>query len=517
MKQSKILNANPLLKIVAVLVIGMSIGHSLADTISDVSWFVVSVLSLAIAWFGGQNKWLQSGGVLFSVAAVGGLLMMQAEKAMNRNIPEGEKLYDAVLISEPVKHGKVIMCDLAVRTDEGNIKVKASIFCDTITERYKKLHVGDGITAYSALEKPTNFADSKFDYARWLRSHGYCANTFIYYCNWQKATINLSFLGYVDRTTIELKRIKQQCIKTFINSGLNGESVAVAIAMTLGNKGLINNDLKNDYSISGASHILALSGLHLGIIYAFLIFAFNLCKGIPYLYVFHRYRLGDLFVLLFIWLYALLVDFSPSVVRSATMLTIYSCVRLLNRNKFSLNTLALTAITMLVVNPLNLWDIGFQLSFMAVFFILVFSPMIYGFVSKKHLQKHWIMRWIWGIVVVSMAAQIGTAPLVVYHFGRFSCYFLLSNFVVVPCAMLILYSALLLFVFFFSPFLQTLIGKFMLVTIQFMNNSLHIIAHLPGSSIENLHLNEVQVVLIFFAIYCFGRVGSFFVNRNELK
>lgn len=76
---------------------------------------------------------------------------------MLQTIPEGEKLYDAVLLSEPVKHGKVIMTDLAVQTNNGNIKVKASILCDTLTERYKRLHVGDGITAYSALEKPINF------------------------------------------------------------------------------------------------------------------------------------------------------------------------------------------------------------------------------------------------------------------------------------------------------------------------------------------------------------------------
>lgn len=517
MMQSNVLNMNPLVKIVVTLIGGMTVGRYTMGIMSDVSWLVVAIFGLGIVGLSKRNRWLQSGGVLISVAAVGGLLMMQAEKKMLQTIPEGEKLYDAVLLSEPVKHGKVIMTDLAVQTNNGNIKVKASILCDTLTERYKRLHVGDGITAYSALEKPINFADSQFDYVRWLRAHGYYANTFIYYRNWQKAAIDLSFLSYVDRTMIELKRIKRQCVETYTHVGLSGEAAAVAIAMTLGDKSLINKDLKDDYSISGASHVLALSGLHLGIIYVFLIFAFNLCKGIPYLYVLHRYRVGELFAMLFIWIYALLVDFSPSVVRSATMLTIYSFVRLLNRDKFSLNTLALTAIIMLVVNPLNLWDIGFQLSFIAVLFILLFSPLIYGIVPRKRLQRFWILRWVWGLLTVSVAAQIGTAPLVAYYFGRFSCYFLLSNFVVIPCATLILYAAVLLFLFSFIPVMQVFIGNFMLLTIQFMNNSLHTIAHWQGASIENLQPNELQVALLYFVIFCIGWIWSFFANRSYLK
>jgi len=281
------------------------------------------------------------------------------------------------------------------------MKVKASILCDTVSENYKRLHVGDGITAFSHLEEPVNFRDSEFDYVRWLRLHGFDAETFIYYRNWKKASVDLSFLSSVDRTLIELKRAKQQWLQTYARVGLDGQSAAVTVAMTLGDKQLISKEVKDDYSISGASHVLALSGLHLGIIYAIFLFGFNLCKGIPYLNLLVRYHLSDLFVLLFIWLYALLVDFSPSVVRSATMITVYSVVGLLNRDKFSLNTLALTAIVLLVVRPQNLWDVGFQMSFVAVLSIVLFVPLLYGLFSPKLLQRHWLLRWVWGLANVS--------------------------------------------------------------------------------------------------------------------
>ena len=130
------------------------------------------------------------------------------------------------------------------------------------------------------------------------------------------------------------------------------------------------------------------------------------------------------------------------------MITVYSVVRLLNRDRSSLNTLALTAIILLVLHPQNLWDVGFQLSFMAVLSIILFAPTLYGLFSYEQLQHHWLLRWAWTLITVSVAAQLGTAPLVAYYFGRFSCYFLLSNFIVIPCATIILYTAVLLFVCF---------------------------------------------------------------------
>ena len=117
----------------------------------------------------------------------------------------------------------------------------------------------------------------------------------------------------------------------------------------------------------------------------------------------------------------------------------------------------------------------------------------------------WLLRWIWTLITVSVAAQLGTAPLVAYYFGRFSCYFLLSNFIVIPCATIILYTTVLLFVCFFMPVVQLFIGKALQTIVGAMNTALHSIAHLPGASIEELHPSILQ---LFFAIFfCFVRTA----------
>jgi ComEC/Rec2-related protein len=213
----------------------------------------------------------------------------------------------------------------------------------------------------------------------------------------------------------------------------------------------------------------------------------------------------------------LLVDFSPSVLRSATMITVYSVVRLLNRDRSSLNTLALTAIILLVLHPQNLWDVGFQLSFMAVLSIILFAPTLYGLFSYEQLQHHWLLRWIWTLITVSVAAQLGTAPLVAYYFGRFSCYFLLSNFIVIPCATIILYTTVLLFVCFFMPVVQLFIGKALQTIVGAMNTALHSIAHLPGASIEELHPSILQLFFCYILLLCAYCLTTFFSKQADLQ
>lgn len=517
MKQGIANDINPLVKVATALIIGMVLGRFALTIIPIWSWLAMAMLCLVVIFLSRNRRIFNSCALLLAVASIGGWLMANTEMEMQKFIPTKLLRYNAVLLTEPVRHGKVIQTELAIQTTDAPMKIKAAILCDTVSENYKRLHVGDGITAFSELEKPVNFCDTDFDYARWLGLHGISAETFIFYRNWKKTAVNLSFLSIADRTLIELKRAKQQWLRTYARVGLEEQTAAVTIAMTLGNKQLISKDVKDDYSVSGASHILALSGLHLGIIYVIFLFGFNLCKGIPYLNVLVRYHISDLLVLLLIWLYALLVDFSPSVLRSATMITVYSVVRLLNRDRSSLNTLALTAIILLVLHPQNLWDVGFQLSFMAVLSIILFAPTLYGLFSYEQLQHHWLLRWIWTLITVSVAAQLGTAPLVAYYFGRFSCYFLLSNFIVIPCATIILYITVLLFVCFFMPVAQLFIGKALQTIVGAMNTALHSIAHLPGASIEELHPSILQLFFCYILLLCAYCLTTFFSKQADLQ
>ena len=282
---------------------------------------------------------------------------------------------------------------------------------------------------------------------------------------------------FLHQRTLLLQRLQ--------SSGLSDDQYAVVAAMALGDKSALTRELKDTYSKTGASHILALSGLHLGIIYALL----------SMLVIGRRWQtITQVAMILSIWAFVFLVGMSASVVRSAVMLTVYAFLALGHRQKMSVNTLAFTAIVMLLVTPKALFDIGFQMSFMAVFSILLFVPLFYRPFSAEYLMTHRVVKWIWGMVAVSVAAQIGVAPLIAYYFGRFSCYFLLTNFIVLPAATIILYLSL-------STLLIPSIGIVLANMVGLLNSTLLYISTIPGATIEGLHPSVMLTVSIYGIIF----------------
>ena len=199
-------------------------------------------------------------------------------------------------------------------------------------------------------------------------------------------------------------------------------------------------------------------------------------------------------IIISIWAFVFLTGMSTSVVRSAVMLTIYALLAIGHRHKMSVNTLAFTAIIMLLVSPQALFDVGFQMSFMAVFSILLFVPLFYRPFSAEYLMTHRIVKWAWGMIAVSVAAQIGVAPLIAYYFGRFSCYFLLTNFIVIPAATLILYLSL-------GTLLIPSIGIILTSIVGLLNSALAYMATIPGATIEDLHPSVMLTVSIYGVIF----------------
>ena len=267
-------------------------------------------------------------------------------------------------------------------------------------------------------------------------------------------------------------------------NGVDGSVYAVVAAMAFGDKSQLTKDLRETYAVTGASHVLALSGLHLGIIYTLLSLLLNR----------RRWQVvSQVVIIVCIWLFVFLVGMSASVVRSAVMLTVYALLSLGHRDKMSVNTLAFAAIVMLLFNPRSLFDIGFQLSFMAVLAILLFYPLFNGVWSQAFLLDHRVFRWVWTMVAVSCAAQIGVAPLIAYYFGRFSNYFLLTNFIVVPAATLILYFSLIVL-------LIPAFAYLLIYIVDTLNLLLLWMAALPGASIEGLHPTLLQMLMIYVII-----------------
>ncbi len=289
--------------------------------------------------------------------------------------------------------------------------------------------------------------------------------------------------------------LRNQLVNTLSDKGLEQQELAVVSAMTLGDKSLIDKDLKNDYSRSGASHVLALSGLHLGIIY--FVFSFMTARWRRRYHHWSR-PVSEGLILITMWSYVVLVGMSPSVVRAAIMMTVYSLLSLQNRNRSSLNALAFTAIIMLVADPMILFNISFQLSFVAVAFILLYQGRIYSLIPSS---THPIVKWCWRFLSVSLAAQLGVAPLTAYYFHQIPSYFLLSSLVVMVFTPLIIYLSLLFFLLMWLPVVQSWLVVPLSWLVHIQNTCLQGVSSLSGSTIVTPSLHPLQVCLIYIIIF----------------
>ena len=290
----------------------------------------------------------------------------------------------------------------------------------------------------------------------------------------------------VGRSRLFFLKQREKLLERYRQQGLEDDAYALVAAMTLGDKTAIDKDLRQTYNISGAAHVLALSGLHMGIIYAALT-----------LLTFGRRRriVTQALIVIALWAFVFLVGMPASAVRAATMLSLYALLTLGYREKASINALAFTALVMLSISPYTLFDVGFQMSFLAVLSILVWTPVLSDWVSPA-LQRRWPpLRWAWGLTAVTLAAQLGVAPLIAYYFGRISTYFLLSSFVAIPAVTVIVWLAL-------ATLLVPGLTPVLTAVTNGLNACLDAISRLPGANIEGLRPTLLQVCLTYVLILC---------------
>ena len=482
----------PLLRIAVFMALGIFTAYESRSVMPSWAWMAALVVAMTVVFLMIRREEGQGVALCVAAFALGGAWNAAKIESLMAELPKGDITYHGVVASQPQERGKVMRFDLWI-VDGGGMprRVKASLLRDTLSGKYLSLDVGDGIVATSEMHEPENYYESNFNYPLYLRCHGFTATTLILPGSWREARVSLENLSYIERTVLAAKRFRQATLRHYLSLGLNDEEMAVAVAMALGDRSRITNDLRDIYSISGASHVLALSGMHLGIIYMLL----SLMLGVRRLGAFR-----EMLVIGGIWCYAVFTGLSPSVVRASVMISIYAVVGLLRRDRMSLNALGLTAIVMFLANPMCLYDVGFQMSFLAVLAILLYYKPLYGLVSREYLMSHKVVHWIWAMVVVSCCAQLGVAPLTAYYFGRFSVYFLLTNFIVIPLATVILYLTAAMLAASLVPVVMQWVARLLAVVVGWQTNMVRWVAALPGSSIEGLTMTRIQLLLVYVVI-----------------
>lgn len=342
-------------------------------------------------------------------------------------------------------------------------------------------------------ESPKN--PGEFDYASYLRSKGISFTCFLDPGDWITTGRNNRFSLMI--TGLELREKIWMRISAVQPDNPN---LDILCALTLGSKDLLDKETKEAFILTGTMHVLAVSGLHVGLIYmvisALLIFVRRLPGG------------GILFffiVISFLWLYALITGMCPSVIRSVIMFSFVILGKTLRKETSVYNSVFLAGFLSLLCRPAWLNDPGFQLSYSAVLAIVFFQPRIFSVFSVKNR----LLKWVWELLTVSIAAQLGTLPISLYYFHRFPPYFLMANLIVIPVVTVILAGFIVQLLSLFIPFVFTLVSKFILLLTGILNESVRIIGQLPSPGFENLFILKIQMWLfiliiltvVFFLLY----------------
>ena len=370
-----------------------------------------------------------------------------------------------------------------------NIKGKAILYLQKDSNSLS-LKSGDKLIIYTTLSLPEKTGNpDEFDFGRHLLRNGICGTGYASAERWKRISgaDGFSLMQLAQRCRLKLLDISRKM-------NIDGNEFAIISALTLGYTDAISPELRDSFSVTGASHILSVSGLHVGIIYVML----GLMLG--FLDKWKRTRkIKWIAVILFLWFYAFVTGLSPSVSRSVFMFSLFALAKITERQSSVYNNIFLSAFVLLIINPMWLFNVGFQLSYSALLSILYFQPKI----AKWLVFKNRILTYCWELTSVSIAAQLGAAPLCLYYFHQFPNYFLLSNFVGVPLSGIIICLNLALLITNSIPMIGSIVSWLLVTTTKLMYGGLKIIENLPFVT-TNIWIDSVQLILIYASVFAVG-------------
>lgn len=408
--------------------------------------------------------------------AAGAYVEHKQHEAMLPQWESGTRMYEAQLLEVPVHKGtstkvlaKVVDIDSA-RVDGSRKDGDVYLYFPRSVEG-DALETGDVLRFKAEVRPPANAGNpAEFDIENFYYIKGITGSAYVWGDAWEH-------LGQGKKTlAMRALSMRERVVERYRRLGFEGDGLSLLSALTVGEKRDFPQELKENYTAAGASHILALSGLHLGIIYMLLSFLFPY-RGRNRLVVVLR----ETVVVIALWAFAYVAGLPASVVRAALLFSLMSLGRCLRQEPSSVSSLAFAAIAMLLFSPHLLFDVSFQLSFSAVFAILLLTPPLQ---EAIRVNGHgWLYRYVANLLILTIAAQVGTLPFVWYHFGILPLYSLLTNILVVPLAFLLMALALLLLVTsFFAPLRMLFAAALQYVT-AVMNGGAAFISSLPGASL----------------------------------
>lgn len=489
---------------------GILIGNTfngLPELIFDFKfYFFFIVVSLLLL-----NKYLHSYLGLTStlmVLILSGILSLYYNDPTNHNqfysnIPNFDTNQTQQIIFEPIKRLKPSdkFEKLIIKINQLNnntCKGKALLYIPISKHKNQPLAYGNLYmvhTKLNSISKPNN--PYQFDYKKYMERQS------IYYSAALKKDQDYTLVGKIKNVNQYAGYLRKVLIKNINEGNLNASSKALIHAIILGQRQDIDPKTYSSYVNSGAVHLLAVSGLHVGMIT--LIFGFIL---MPLERIKHGKLIAKFFLILLLWCYALITGGSASVCRAVTMFSFLILGTLIKRPTKTINNLAVSALLLLIINPNFIFDVGFQLSYLAVLGIVIIHPML----NKLIKPKYKILKYFWTLVTVSLSAQIAVFPLTIYYFKQFPGLFLITNILLIPIMGLVIIIGLLLLVFTAPNSKLTILEK----GFQLLNEYITHIVQWVGDQ-KRFIINPIQIDSYeTFLIYCII-VLSIMYFKTKLK
>lgn len=396
---------------------------------------------------------------------------------------------DALVVTldePPVEKIKSIKANATLRyllINEKSLPVKGKIILYFKKDSSLQLTYGSQIILKKSLQEIKNSGNpGGFDYKRYSLFQGITHQVYLQPGEFEilESRRENSFRRFIYTSREKVLNILRTNIK-------GDKELGLAEALLIGYKDDLEQSLVQSYTNTGVVHIIAISGLHLGLIYWLLV---QLLKPL------RKKRkikwLIPVFIITGLWLFSFLAGAQPSILRAAVMFTCIVLAESLSKKTSIYNTMAVSAFILLCINPYWLWDVGFQLSYAAVLSIIIFMRPIYNWFYIKNKA----LDFLWKLNAVTLAAQILTVPLSIYHFHQFPNLFILTNFLAVPLSSIILLGEILLCVISFIPAIALLVGKLLTWLIWLMNTYIERIEVIPFSLWDGLQISILQAILL---------------------
>ena len=489
-------NKYPFLRWVAALAFGIALREAWTGFCPNGRWLwgVLCVLTVGLAVLhrtlkSYRYRWIHGLTVMLVFAYLGyGRACLQEVSLWpndyNQMMQDGWCL--ARLVEPPIEREKTFKATLAIEgfdNREGLCRADGKLMAYfQKTEETAHLTYGDMLAFHVPIEAvapPMN--PGEFDYKKHLERQGVAGTVYLKEGDWISTGIrkaNLLF-AFAYRFRQRMMEVMEQC-------GIDGDELGVGAAILLGYDDSLPAQVRHNYVAAGAMHILCVSGMHVGIIYLLASFLLGLLGGSKTAVFAKR-----IVLLALIWFYALITGLSPSILRSALMISMILLGEIIHRKGFTLNSIAASAFLLLLINPNNLFAIGFQLSYVAVTGIVLLQKPLSNlvFVKNKWLGK------VWEITTVSIAAQISTIPFTIYYFNQFTPYFWLSNLLMTPLSFVVILLGMTLLAVSWMPGISVFLAKIVWYGLHWMNAVAAGVEWLPLSLVKGLYLDGFQFAI----------------------